>query len=66
MAKMQAKEEGGIVEIAGVLLKSYKDTAAWAELNLPSGLPFRCFVDIYSFLECVSPQFSEGLKEFES
>ena len=36
------------------------------ELNLPSNLPFGCFVHIYRFLVQILPQNSGGLEEFES
>ena len=55
-----------MIEISGIIFKSLEDTAAWAESNLPSSLPFGVFVDVYCFLERVSPQFAGCLKELES
>ena len=65
LSRLQSKKKGGLIEILGFVFKSLEDTSAWAEANLPNHFPFGCFVDIYSFMEQISPQFSGGIKYFE-
>ncbi len=64
--RMQSKDNGGLIEIGGIVFRSIEDTRAWVDINLPASIKFSCFVDVYSFLERFFPQSSGSLKAFES
>ena len=49
MTRLQSKDKGSLINIVGVIFKCQEDTSAWIETNLPSSLPFGCFVDVNSF-----------------
>ena len=66
LTRMQSKDNGGLIEIGGIVFKSIEDTGTWVDINLPASIPFICFVDVYSFLERISPQGLGGLEDFES